>query len=74
MSSKDRMSFLVSITVMVSGLQQCGAEDRAWILARVQILVLPFPSHLVSGIILTHLKFSFSFCKMGIMRLRIKML
>lgn len=74
MSSKDRMSFLVSITVTLSGLQRCGAEERARIQAGVQILVLPFPSHLVSGIIVTHRKFSFSFCKMGIMRLRIKML
>ena len=74
MSSKDRMSFLVSVTIMVSGLQRCGAEARPWIQAGVQILVLPFPGHLVSDIIITHLKLSFSFCKMGIMRLRIKML
>lgn len=74
MSSKDRMSFLVSVTIMVSGLQRCGAEVRPWIQAGVQILVLPFPGHLVSDIIITHLKLSFSFCKMGIMRLRIKML
>lgn len=82
MSSKDRMSFLVSISNILSGLRQCGAEESTWHLKPyIPGFKARFKSRFYHFLVtwsqikyLTHMDLSFSFCKMGIMILWIKVL